>query len=131
MRTKTVVRASIAATAAAVAAIGAAAPAQAADANAYSIDGDGYLLGVMVHHDDGDKFYVGDSRADGHGVRGYLFDSNGNVLKTIYNGNGTAGPSATFSYDVLAGRDYTMKICTVDGSNDWSPTNCGYRAITE
>lgn len=92
-------------------------------------DSSGTIVGMITFVDDGDHFYVWDTHADGHGVRGYLMY--GSILDSAYDGTGADGTIAHFQYDIQEGRTYDLKVCTVDGSGDTTPTNCTWRTITE
>ncbi|MHC3816035.1 hypothetical protein [Streptomyces sp. DT9] len=76
--------------------------------------------------DDGDKFNVYDMCSDGHGVRAYL-DGNSNGIwiryNSKYNGNGL-NTNVVMSADLLTGTLYRMRICTVDGASDTTPSGC-------
>ncbi|MDX3434413.1 hypothetical protein PV664_37110 [Streptomyces sp. ME01-18a] len=88
----------------------------------------GGISAMMQHVDDGDHFRVHDWHSDGHGVRGYL-----DVVDAVYGGyrrvhssyNGKgAGTYTEFSYNVLEGKQYRMRVCTVDGLEDTTPVRC-------
>lgn len=88
--------------------------------------------GYISFDDDGDLFRVGDSVADGHGVRGSLLSSSGKVLKSSYNGKGAHNATTRFSYDVKGGGvKYYMKVCLVDGASDTTPIKCASRVLYE
>ncbi|GIG67963.1 hypothetical protein [Phytomonospora endophytica] len=86
--------------------------------------------GQIGHIDDGDSFEVKDLMADGHGVRGTLYNEDFVVLKSSYNGNGN-NSTTRFSYDVKGGVRYYMRICLVDGYTDTSPVKCATESIAE
>lgn len=94
----------------------------------YSKTGD--VMAKMTHIDDGDQFRVYDMDADGHGARGVLFDANGKVLGTVYNGKGAGGGYTSFGYDIKGGNTYYMKICSVDGADD-TTGRCNQETLTE
>ena len=110
--------------------LGTANAAAAADASVGVFDINGAQAGTIKHRDDGDMFWVKDTHADGHGVRGNLLDANGNVLDTVYNGYGAAGGYATFAYNVVAGRKYYIQVCIRDGAGDVTG-RCNEKAIWE
>ncbi|WP_330268052.1 hypothetical protein [Streptomyces griseorubiginosus] len=88
-----------------------------------SYNGSGTTAGQVTVVDDGDHFYVWDTYADGHGVRGYLTNSAGTTLATAYDGSGADSTIAHFQYDVKEGVTYWIKVGTVDGASDTTPSN--------
>ncbi|MGH3240286.1 MAG: hypothetical protein ACRDNL_07885 [Spirillospora sp.] len=92
------------------------------------------LAASMLHVDsDPDKFYIKDSKADGHGVRGtlqLLETGTWRNLKSMYNGNGK-GTAVTMPRDITDGYTYRMRICTVDGAGDTTPVQCAYKKFEE
>jgi len=73
---------------------------------------DGHRRGTLSHIDDGDRFKVCDTEADGDGVGGF-------VIKTGYGGarivhkvddGGDAGCDYS-TYDIKGGTTYIMRIC--------------------
>ncbi|MEV6393921.1 hypothetical protein AB0M39_03925 [Streptomyces sp. NPDC051907] len=107
----------------------AAGTASAADDDLNVYDG-GTAVGFIRHIDDGDSFRTFDIDSDGHGVRGWLLNSRGETIKTSYVGGGS-GAYTTFQYDILEGRKYFMKVCTVDGSGDTTPIDCATDELYE
>jgi hypothetical protein len=81
------------------------------------------VVGQVTFNDDADRFYVWDTHADGHGVRGYLLNSNFKVLDTAYDGSGADSTIASFQYDVKEGVTYWIKVGTVDGASDTTTSN--------
>lgn len=104
--------------------------AYAADNSVLVYDKVGDVAGKLTHIDDGDQFRVYDMKADGHGVRGILFDANWNVLKTVYNGKGAGGGYTSFGYDIRGANTYIMRICIVDGAGD-TTGRCNEETISE
>lgn len=75
--------------------------------------------GSMTHIDDGDRFMVCDTRADGHGVSGTLWkddDKGGASLVARVDDGGDAGCDAV-TYDIKTGEMYFMTL-TWNG-DDW------------
>ncbi|KAB8164646.1 hypothetical protein FH609_018200 [Streptomyces sp. 3MP-14] len=91
----------------------------------------GTVVGAMTFRDDGDHFFVWDVEADGHGVRGELRHVNGERLDWAYDGTGADSTIAHFQYDIKEDIYYYLRVCTVDGANDTTPTNCNTRQIKE
>src|ERR1043165_4080326 len=116
----------LAGAATALAVLGAAGTAQAGDIVVYSTDSGGGVHGAMWHIDDGDTFRVVDLMADGHGVRGRLFDWQGNQIRKIYNGQGNQ-KAVEFPFDVVSNYEYTMEVCNVDGPDDTTGADCKSR----
>lgn len=96
--------------------------AQAADC--YCSYASGTVVGEVTFVDDDDRFYVWDTYADGHGVRGYLLNANFKQLATAYDGSGADSTIASFHYDVKDGVDYWLRVCTVDGASDTTGSSC-------
>lgn len=132
MKAKKLMTAVASCMAAVVLSFGLATPAHAADSWVAVWDG-GDPLGQFSHIDDGDTFKLVDLKADGHGVRAWLFNSNLRQIKTIYNGKGAANyESVSFQYDIKSGTYYYMRVCTVDGASDVTPLKCSSdKVITE
>ncbi|WP_157630589.1 hypothetical protein [Kribbella catacumbae] len=114
----------------AVTAVAGSGTAFAADNSVVVYSNTGNVTGKLTHIDDGDQFRVYDMYADGHGVRGILFDANFKVLATAYNGKGASGGYTSFGYDIKGGNTYYMRICTVDGADD-TTGRCNEEKLTE
>lgn len=75
---------------------------------------DGYKRGTMSHTDDGDKFRVCDTRADGHGVVGIILRSDPLTNDWSFVRSEDDGGDSTcdsFTYDIKGGETYKMRIC--------------------
>lgn len=70
--------------------------------------------GYIKHIDDGDVFKVCDTRENGKGVTGMII-FNGSIVAAEDDG-GDAGCD-DFTFNILTGVTYTMKICDAGGSN--------------
>ncbi|MFE5027525.1 hypothetical protein ACFRAO_30410 [Streptomyces sp. NPDC056656] len=90
----------------------------------------GTAVGFIRHIDDGDYFRVFDIDTDGHGVRGWLLNSELTPLQSAYVGGGS-GDWTTFQHNVLEGKTYYMKVCTVDGASDTTPIDCNRGELHE
>lgn len=88
-----------------------------------SYNSSGTVVGQVTFNDSADNFFVWDTYADGHGVRGYLTNANGTTLATAYDGTGADSTIASFHYDVKEGVTYWIKVGTVDGASDTTPSN--------
>lgn len=108
--------------------IGAIGPAHAANATLYA------PWGSMTHIDDGDKFYVCDTRVDGHAVTGgiEIYWATQGVWQPastwVLVDGGDSGCSGYGKYDVETGAKYRMKLCWGDGGADGP---CEYKVIYE
>ncbi|PRY59935.1 hypothetical protein [Glycomyces artemisiae] len=77
-------------------------------------DIDGRQVGAMQHVDDGDSFRVYDSLKDGYSVEGCLqtyTPRTGWVTLRCKNNDSGAGTYESFSYDVITGLIYRMRLC--------------------
>jgi hypothetical protein len=77
-------------------------------------DNDGRQVGAMQHVDDGDSFRVYDSLKDGYSVEGCLqaySPKGGWVTLRCKNNDSGAGTYESFSYDVITGIPYRMRLC--------------------
>ncbi|WP_460063734.1 hypothetical protein [Streptomyces sp. YKOK-I1] len=83
----------------------------------------GTTVGQVTFVDSEDQFWVWDTYADGHGVRGKLTNSSGTTLATAYDGSGADSTIAGFHYDVKEGVTYWIKVGTVDGASDTTMSN--------
>jgi hypothetical protein len=99
--------------------------------NVRAVGDEAHFAGWITHIDDGDKFKVSDTYADGHGVRGSLLNSSGNTVKSVYNGNGAHGNYVEFGYDILPNVKYYIKVCLVDGASDTTPLKCASKVLYE
>ncbi|MCX5203451.1 hypothetical protein OG897_18610 [Streptomyces sp. NBC_00237] len=96
--------------------------AYAADRTVNLPDGRGYFK----HTDDGDKFTVCDTRADGAGVTGFLWRTVGGASTVVMTVNdGGDGGCDSKVYDVKGTTQYKMEICW-PGTNDLVCRNSGY-----
>lgn len=127
---RTLIATAVAGATVALTAVAGSGTAYAADSSVYVFAATGNPAGKITHIDDGDQFRVYDMKADGHGVRGVLFDANFKVLKTVYNGNGASGGYTSFGYDIKGGNTYYMRICVVDGADD-TTGRCNEAKVTE
>jgi hypothetical protein len=86
----------------------AASPASAANLSVDLPNGRGYMRFV----DSGDHFTVCDTKADGHGVTGYLRTTQGSriVIVRTWDDGGDAGCDGG-THDIIGGRVYDMLIC--------------------
>lgn len=78
-------------------------------------DIDGRQVGAMQHVDDGDSFRVYDSLRDGKSVEGCLQSwtpRTGWITLRCKNNDSGAGTYETFSYDVITGIPYRMRLCS-------------------
>lgn len=77
--------------------------------------------GYMYYEDDGDKFTVCDTNADGYGVTGQLrtLNSSGTGIVTVLtvDDGGDAGCD-TSTYDIIGAKSYSMWI-NWHGNNNW------------
>jgi hypothetical protein len=89
-------------------------------------DIDGREVGAMQHIDSNDSFRVYDSNADGRSVEGCLQALTPSAWVTLRckNNDSGAGTYESFSYDVLTGIQYRMRLC-----NALVP--CAYQAFNE
>ncbi|WP_339131729.1 hypothetical protein WJM95_23180 [Streptomyces sp. f51] len=97
---------------------------------AYVTNSSGRVVGELTFNDDADNFFVWDTYADGHGVRGEIHYA-GQRLAWAYDGTGADSTIASFHYDIQAGTTYFVEVCTVDGANDTTPVACGTGTVTE
>ncbi|MFE5855559.1 hypothetical protein ACFQ61_20415 [Streptomyces sp. NPDC056500] len=94
----------------------ASAPASAANVGVQLPNGRGYMTFI----DDGDKFVVCDTKADGHGVTGKLWTyAQGRLLSVgTWDDGGDQGCDRG-SYDIIGGRYFQMELC-------WHGGGCVY-----
>lgn len=88
-----------------------------------------YEPASMMHFDNGDEFIIWDKYADGHGVLGSVY-FNGSAVAAKYNGLG-ANRSVSFTYNILEGKKYEMRLCLVDGASDPTPSRCVWKDLYE
>lgn len=86
--------------------------------------------GAMEHIDDGDKFVVCDTRADGYGVKGTLWrgtwEGSASLVLTVTDGGDSDCDYQT--YDIKTGDDYFMFLCW---NGDPTSNSCRHMAIEE
>lgn len=90
-------------------------------------DIDGHQVGAMQHVDDGDSFRVYDSNRDGYSVEGCLqtyTPRTGWVTLRCKNNDSGAGTYESFSYDVITGLIYQMRLCS-------ALVPCAYQGFNE
>jgi hypothetical protein len=86
-----------------------------------------YGPGVPGNGESNDDYvHVWDNRADGHGVKAYAW-IDGQYLGSKYNGNGDDTKVIWDPFgNVTAWQDIGLKVCLVDGTNDPTPSYCGW-----
>ncbi|WP_446665722.1 hypothetical protein [Flexivirga sp. B27] len=67
----------------------------------------------------GDKLWVNDWAADGHGVHAWVWSSDGTeIVRDLYNSNGFHGSAAFANWNLPENHKYTLEVCLVDGTRD-------------
>ena len=89
--------------------------------------------GSVWFEDYGEHVTVNDWRADGHGVKAWIYELRRGpggqdhyyFFDSVYNGKGYhAGPAYKNLADIDEGTWVQLRVCLVDGSSDKTPSKC-------
>ncbi|MET7288422.1 hypothetical protein [Streptomyces sp. NPDC005573] len=91
---------------------GLASPAHATGDDKVGLSIDGHTVGTVAYKDNGDKFTLCDTYADGHGVQGrvYMYYSGFGWVKEKEWDKGGSGTCGTVTYDILNNQLYWVTI---------------------
>lgn len=79
--------------------------------------------GTMTFIDDGDKFRVCDTKADGYGVTGYVrtITTDGRIIRVATIDDGGDAGCDTKEYDIMFNKPHDMELCWHGGGCVYSP----------